>query len=165
MNPLNSNRTEDELQNWLTEAHKVVVAGVGNPLRKDDFVGTKIVKKLQGKVSKSVFLVECETVPESYIGKIVDFEPSHILIIDAALLKQKPGSMKLFAPNEIIGKTAISTHSLPLRIFCDFLEKTTGAKISLLLIQPKETDFGEGLTIEVNHAAIKIADILTKLLP
>ncbi len=165
MKPLNCNRTEDELQKWLSEAQKVVVAGVGNPLRKDDFVGTKIAKELQDKVSKSVFLIECETIPESYMKQIADFEPSHILIIDAALLKQKPGSMKLFAPNEVVRKNAISTHSLPLRIFCDFLEKTTGAKIALLLIQPKKTDFGEGLSTEVQQTAAKITDILSKILP
>jgi Ni,Fe-hydrogenase maturation factor len=52
----------------------------------DDFVGVKIVQDLNGKVSDNVYLIECETVPESYLQQIVDFNPTHILLIDAAVL-------------------------------------------------------------------------------
>jgi Ni,Fe-hydrogenase maturation factor len=53
---------------------------------------------------------------------------------------------------------------LPLRIFCDYIAKTTGAKIALLLIEPENTDFGEGLTPTVQVTAEKITRILTDLL-
>jgi hypothetical protein len=53
---------------------------------------------------------------------------------------------------------------LPLRIFCEYLVKTTKAKISLLLIEPKKTDFGEGLTVELADFAEKITETLAKLL-
>ncbi len=46
--------TEKRLRNWLSNAQKVVVAGIGNQLRKDDFVGVKIVRDLRSKVSKFV---------------------------------------------------------------------------------------------------------------
>ena len=58
---------EKELRTWLSCARRVVVAGVGNPIRMDDFVGVKIVRDLQGKVSERVLLIECETVPESFV--------------------------------------------------------------------------------------------------
>jgi hypothetical protein len=48
-----------KLKKWLTGAEKVVVAGIGNPIRMDDFVGVRIVQELQGKVSEKVFLIEC----------------------------------------------------------------------------------------------------------
>ncbi len=48
---------------------------------------------------------------------------------------------------------AITTHMLPLRIFCDYIKKATGAKIGLLLIEPKSMEFGEGLSVEVEAAA------------
>jgi hydrogenase 3 maturation protease len=153
------------LENWLSNAQKVVVAGIGNPLRKDDFVGVEIVRNLQNKVSQSVYLIECETVPESFIEQITEFKPTHILIIDAALLNLKSGSSKLVEPGQMVEQTAISTHALPLRIFCEYLAKTTGAKIALLLIQPKDADFGEGLTAELKKAAVKLTDLLSKILP
>lgn len=155
---------ERSLRTWLSDARRVVVAGVGSPLRKDDFVGVKIVRSLRDKVSKSVYLVECETVPESFIEPISEFKPTHVLIIDAALLNLKPGSSKLIEPNKIAG-IPISTHALPLRIFGEYLTRTTGAKVALLAIQPKETDFGEGLTKELKRTAKDLTRLLLKILP
>jgi Ni,Fe-hydrogenase maturation factor len=40
-----------------------------------------------------------------------------------------------------------------------------GAKIALLLVEPEDTDFGEGLTIKVQAAAEKIAETLLEIFP
>ena len=156
---------EVDLKNWLSNAQKIVIAGIGNPLRKDDFVGVEIVRNLQNRVFQSVYLIECETVPESFIEPITEFNPTHILIIDAALLNLKPGSSKLIEPNQMVKQPPVSTHSLPLRIFCEYLATTTGAKIALLVIQPKDTSFGEGLTLELRKTAINLTNLLSKILP
>jgi len=156
---------EADLKNWLSNAQKVVIAGIGNPLRKDDFVGVEIVRNLQNKVSKSVYLIECETVPESFIEPITEFRPTHILIIDAAMLNLKSGYSKLIEPSQMMKHPAISTHALPLRIFCEYLAKTTDAKIALLVIQPKNTDFGEGLTSKLRETATTLTNLLSRLLP
>ena len=153
-----------ELKKWFSGAEKVVIAGIGNPIRMDDFVGVKIVQDLRGKVSDKVYLIECETVPESFIQEIVDFKPTHILLIDAAILGLKPGESRLIKPEQLTDFPAFSTHMLPLRIFCEYLDKTAEAKIVLLLIEPKKADFGEGLTSEVKVAAKEIANFLIKLL-
>ena len=159
------NDVEVDLKNWLSNAQKVVIAGIGNPLRKDDFVGVEIVRNLQNKVSQSVYLIECETVPESFIEPIIEFKPTHILIIDAAMLNLKPGSSKLIEPGQMVKQTAISTHALPLQIFCEYLAKTTGAEIALLAIQPKDARFGEGLTTELRKTAVKLTNLLSRILP
>ena len=161
-NNANKSNIEDKLSKWLSNARRVVIAGVGSSLRRDDFVGTEIVKNLQGKVSRSVYLIECETIPENFLEPIVKFNPTHILIIDAALLNQKPGFSKLVKQKQIIGH-AISTHALPLRIFCEYLAKTTKAKIALLAIQPKDTSFGEGLTPELKETAKHLSSVLLKV--
>ena len=159
------NSIEDGLRNWLSNAQRVVVAGIGNPLRKDDFVGVKIVRDLGDKVSKFVYLIECETVPESFMGSIEEFKPTHILIIDAALLNLKPGSTRLVESTQLAESLAISTHALPLKIFCEYLEKTTGAEIALLAIQPGDASFGEGLTAELEKTAKELTSLLLKILP
>jgi hydrogenase 3 maturation protease len=158
-------KLEKELKPWLSGAERVVIVGIGNPIRMDDYVGVKIVQHLQGKVSEKVYLIECETAPESYIHEIVNFNPTHILIVDAALLNAKPGEAKLFSPNVLENFPAFSTHILPLRVFCDYLAGTTGAKIVLLLIQPKNTDFGEGLSPEVEVSAEEVSKTLLAVLP
>ena len=157
--------TENRLRNWLSNSRRVVIAGVGNPLRKDDFVGVKIVRNLRNKVSEVVYLIECETVPESFIKPIEKFKPTHILVIDAALLNLKPGSSKLVEPAQLAEQTAISTHALPLQIFCEYLARTTGAEIALLVIQPKDASFGEGLTAELEKTAKHLTSFLLKILP
>ncbi|MGC8998449.1 MAG: hydrogenase 3 maturation endopeptidase HyCI [Candidatus Bathyarchaeia archaeon] len=156
---------EKKLREWLSNAERVVVAGVGNPIRMDDFVGVKIVHDLHGKVSEKVLLIECETVPESFIQQILDFRPTHVLLIDAAVMGLEPGNCRLVKPEHLKVFPAISTHILPLRVFCDYLSKTLEAKIALLLIEPKETDFGEGLSGEVEAAAGRIVNLLMSILP
>jgi len=156
---------QKELKAWLLDAEKVVIAGIGNPIRMDDFVGVKIVQDLRGKVSEKVYLIECETVPESFIQPIIDFNPTHIILVDAAVLGLKPGNSRLIKPEQLTMFPAFSTHALPLRIFCEYLTKTTKAKIALLLIEPKKADFGEGLTPEIRATTQEIINTFLKVLP
>jgi hydrogenase 3 maturation protease len=153
------------LREWLSDAKKVVIAGIGNPIRSDDFVGVKIVQDLRGRASDNVCLIECETVPEGFIQQILDFNPTHVLLIDVAILGLKPGESRLVDPGQLTGFPAFSTHMLPLRIFCDYVTKAGKSKISLVLIESKKTDFGEGLSPEVETAAKTIVSMLLEALP
>lgn len=156
---------EYSLTEWLTGAERVVVAGIGNPFRRDDFVGVEIVRNLQNKVSDTVFLIEAETVPESFMQQITDFKPTHILLVDAAIINKEAGTAQLAETKQLMRTTSISTHTLPLRIFCNYLTQTTGAEIALLVIQPQDTSFGEGLTPKLKQTAANLAATLHKLLP
>ncbi len=159
-----SSNIEQQLQEWFSGAGNVVIAGIGNPIRSDDYVGLKIAEAMQGKVRGNVCLLECETVPESYLLDIEEFHPSHVLLIDAAVLGHTPGEASLVELDEVASFSAISSHMLPLRLFCEYIKKSTGAKIRLLLIEPKSMEFGEGLSVEVQAAAQKLTKILLKLL-
>jgi hydrogenase 3 maturation protease len=155
---------ERELNEWFGGAGRVVVVGVGNPIRMDDFIGIKIVQDLKGKVpSDRVMLIEAETVPENHMQEIIEFKPTHILVIDAALLGLKSGEVKLMKPEQLTDFPAFSTHMLPLRIFCEYL-KTTNAKMGLLLIEPEKTDFGEGMMPKVEAVSRTIYEVLLQLL-
>ena len=96
--------------------------------------------------------------------EIVDLKPSHVLLIDAAILGLKPSETRLVFPEQVTDFPAITTHMLPLRIFCEYITKMTETKMALLLIEPKNTEFGEGLTPEVQEAAEGITKILKKCL-
>ncbi|MEM1581381.1 MAG: hydrogenase 3 maturation endopeptidase HyCI [Candidatus Bathyarchaeia archaeon] len=154
-----------ELKEWLSNVERIVIAGIGNPIRMDDYVGVKVINDLRGRVSNKVLLIECETVPEIYIHQIVNFRPTHILLIDAAALGLNPGEVKLLKPEELEVYSAFSTHALPLRVFCECLIRMVNAKIMLLLVQPKLTDFGEGLTPEVLSSEREIVNFLSNVLP
>lgn len=158
------NSYQQKLKAWLSGAGRVTVVGVGNTMRRDDAVGVEIVKLLQGKVSPSVLLLEAETMPEDYMDQIVDFRPSHVLVLDSGLIEEKPGNAKLLAPTENM-KAAVSSHMLPLQVFCVYLEKSINAKILMLIIQPKDTEMGEGLTKELMNVSKRTADFLIENLP
>ena len=151
------------LKKWLANPERIVAAGIGNPIRSDDFVGVKIVQDLQGKVSERVYLIECETVPENYLQPILEFNPTHVILIDAAIMGLKPGAARLIDPEKVAAFPAISTHTLPLRIFCEQITTNAKAKIALLLIEPENVEFGEILTPEVEAAAKKIVKMLRGL--
>ncbi len=153
-----------ELNNWLANHDRLVIAGIGNPIRTDDFVGVKIIQDLQGKLPKNVTLIECETVPESFMDEIVEFHPSHVLLIDAAVMRLKPGEIRLFDSEKITDFPAISTHMLPIRVFCEYITQMSGSKIALLLIEPCNTEFGENMTPVIQEAAKKVTELLLKLL-
>jgi hydrogenase 3 maturation protease len=155
-----ADKIERDIKKWFVGAEKIVVAGIGNPIRQDDYVGLKIVENLKGKVAATVCLLECETVPESYMQDIEEFKPTHVLLIDAAFLGLKPGEATLLDPEKIIDYSAISTHALPLRIFCEYIKETTGAKVGLLLVEPKSMEFGEGLSQQVQGAAERLTCFL-----
>jgi hydrogenase maturation protease HycI len=155
---------ERELREWFRGAGRVVVVGVGNPIRMDDFVGVAIVRGLRGKVDSSkVMLIEAETVPENHMQEIIDYKPTHILTIDAAIMGLKSGEARLTRPEQLTDFPAVSTHMLPLRIFCECL-KTTNADMGLLLVEPEKTDFGEGMMPKVETASRIIHEALVRLL-
>lgn len=154
-----------ELGDWLAKAKFVVIAGIGNAIRFDDFVGVKIIQDLEGKVSEKVHLIECETVPESFMDEIVELKPSHVLLIDAAVLGLAPGGVRLYDAEKVTNIPSISTHTLPIRVFCDYISQLTKTKIALLLIEPESTEFGEGLTPEVASSAERIVKTLLSVLP
>ena len=155
---------EKELKTWLVSARKVVVAGIGNPIRSDDFVGVKIVQELQGRVSEKVHLIECETVPESFMDEIVELKPTHVLLIDAAVMGLKPGAVRLYDAEKVVNIPSISTHTLSIRVFCDYIVQLTKTKLALLLVEPGNVEFGEGLTPEVQVSVDNVVKTLLKLL-
>ncbi len=153
-----------QLNSWFRGAKRIVLAGIGNPIRKDDFVGVKILKRLKEKTRENVLLIECETVPESFTEQIIDFHPTHVLLMDAAILGLKPGENRLIEPEDLTSSTSLSSHMLPLRIFCEQVSQMSKTKLGLLLIQPRNTDFGEGLSLELEKSVEEISVTLLEIL-
>jgi len=153
---------ERGLVNWIADGKRVAVVGVGNEMRRDDAVGVHVTRKLRGKLSRQFRLIEARTIPESYIDKVREFKPTHVLIIDAAQLGTNPGDSRLLSPRKVKG-LSISTHTLPLNVFAEFVERETGSKVKILAIQPKDLEFGEGMTDELARTAEELTSILVRV--
>jgi hydrogenase 3 maturation protease len=152
-----------ELRKWLLKCSKLAVLGVGNPLRGDDSLGLEILRQLKGRVPHNVRLIESQTMPENFTGKVERFKPSHVLLIDTASFDAKPGAVRLIPPEGIEG-VAIWTHALPLSIFAEIVQKSIKAKVLLLGVQPKTVNYREGLSPEVEKASKKIAETIAEVL-
>ena len=147
----------------VAKGRRVVLVGIGSPIRGDDAVGLRIIELLDGRMREDVLLLSTEIVPESYTGKIREFDPTHVLMIDAADFNGEPGEGRMI-PTQQIGGVTMSTHSLPLTIFADYIRKTLCSNVALLGVQFQNSGFGTGLTPEVEEGAQKMAEVLYEVL-
>lgn len=135
---------------------KVVILGVGNELRADDGAGVFLAGELEKELGNPEGIMIIRTqVPENFIRPILEFRPGKIIILDAADFGGRPGDFRVIKENEIL-QFLVSTHNMPLTLFLKALERLKAEKI-LIGIQPKNLDFGGGLSKEVRE---KSGDIL-----
>jgi hydrogenase 3 maturation protease len=132
-------------------------------LRGDDAVGLLIVNKLKGKLPNNIILIEAENTPENFISKIEDENPSHIIIFDAANLEIQPGGYRIISQKELI-KTSVSTHTLPLSIFIELIQRVMRVEVITIGIQPKTLEFAEKQSEEINEAINKIVKNISEII-
>jgi hydrogenase 3 maturation protease len=141
---------------------------MGSELRGDDACGILVAREIQkafplcGEQQK-LRVFEGGTVPENLTGEIKRFNPTHLVIIDSVDSGKKPGAIDLFNPEETVGITC-STHRLPLSLMSGYLVKSTGCRIVILGIQPKQIEFGGDVSREVNNSAKKLSGLMIKIL-
>lgn len=144
------------LVDWLERRGPVAVVGVGNPLRRDDGVGPWVAGRLAALGCIPVF--DAETVPENYLGAIIEAAPKAVLFIDAAAGAGAPGECRL-APMDALAPRPASTHAPSLALLAELLERH-GIDCGLLAIQPAVTSAGMGLSPDVERAAREIVSCL-----
>ena len=141
----------------------MAVLGIGNPLRGDDAVGVEIVRLIKGKVPRNVHLLDCETVPENFLGELEASNPTHVLLIDAADFQGEAGEARLVSPSSIVGLT-LSTHAISLSLLAKVISDRTGADVMVLGVQPARVEFGEQLTPGLKRASRRVARTLMRVL-
>ncbi len=156
------------LKQKLENAKRVAVLGIGSELRGDDIAGLLAAQQIEKTITEQTTLPEVrvfigETAPENLTGEIKKFQPTHLIIIDAAELNKEPGHIEIMEPGTI-GGTSFCTHSLPLKIIIGYLLESFKFQAIIIGIQPKTLTFGAQPTKEVVAAAKRIAKTITKLL-
>ena len=108
--------------------------GIGNELKYDDGVGPFIISELNKlNLNENISLINAQTVPENFTGKIRKENPSHIILIDACLMGLNPGDYQI-VNEEDFANIGISTHSMSLSYFVKFLNQD---KILFVGIEPE----------------------------
>lgn len=151
--------------------------GIGNELKYDDGVGPYIISKLSKlSLKDNILLINAQTVPENFTGKIRKENPSHIILIDACLMGLGPGDYKM-VDKEDFADIGISTHSMSLSYFVKFLNNDN---ILFIGIEPKSLelidqdslgvvgadlmDFNGELTENIQKSADEIIELMGEIL-
>lgn len=151
-----------------TDFRRAAVLGVGNELNGDDGVGVVIARRLKKHWADHANLLSIEAglAPENYTGLLRKFNPSDIILVDAAIMELQPGEPGWLDWTQADGMSA-STHSLPLSMVGRYLKDELGCQVWLLGIQPAQLETGEGLSKPVRravkHAIIYLNEILISL--
>ncbi|WP_442920471.1 hydrogenase maturation peptidase HycI [Methanobrevibacter sp.] len=140
--------------------------GVGNELKCDDGVGPYIINKLKDENiedKKKLLFIDAKTVPENFTGKIRKEKPTHLIIVDACLMDEEPGTMKIVNKYDF-ASIGISTHSMSLSFFVRYLERDTEFRIIFVGIEPESMDYADNPTAKVAKAADEFVNILKEII-
>jgi len=145
---MSKNEYPSSIADFLRESlnRKIVIAGIGNILRRDDGVGVHITRNI--RETKQITIINAEVSIENYIGKINHLKPDILLLIDCMHLNMAPGDYKIVSLDEITDHT-FTTHNISLKKLNGFFSMKT----YVLGIQPGDISFGEDLTDSVQDSA------------
>lgn len=126
---------ETRLRRRLGGAKRVAVMGVGDELNVHDRLGMLAAREIESLHLPGVRVFLAGTVPESVTGPIRRYRPDAVLLVDAADMGARPGSVALVEPRQVRA-SLLTTHALPLSVVMEYLEKDTGVRATLIGIQP-----------------------------
>ncbi|HIP17227.1 MAG TPA: hydrogenase maturation peptidase HycI [Methanothermococcus okinawensis] len=178
---------EPTLKEYLKDCKKLVILGIGNTMKGDDGVGIVIVENLLkhhhlkedncqqdidsdqigrreiNKISNDIIILNCGVVPENFTDVLRKEKPDKIIIIDAAIMGEEPGTIKIIDPEDI-SKVGFSTHSLPLSLIVKYIKYHINTEIIIVGIEPENLDFGKSLSKKVYERSLEFTDILKDIL-
>jgi hydrogenase 3 maturation protease len=122
---------------------RLAIVGIGHELCGDDALGVIISQELetilQGIDNVHVFVAG--SAPENLCGALRRFAPNLLILIDAAHISEKPGTIRWLELEKTDGISA-STHTIPLRILTEYLTAKIGCRVVLLGVQPAVLMYG-----------------------
>lgn len=152
-----------DIENFLENYSKVVFLGVGNILKADDGAGPVVIDNLKDLQSDDLIFIDAETVPENFTGKIRKENPSHLIIIDACLMDEDPGTVKVVNQEDFVN-IGISTHSMSLSYFVKYLQTDIDMKILFIGIEPESLDYSDDLSDVVKVNLDNLCNIIRGIL-
>lgn len=100
--------------------------------------------------------------PENVTGVIRKFDPTHLLIIDAAIGGHKPGTVFIINKKKI-SQDDLSTHRIPLSHLVRYLEENVGCRVILIGIEPREISWKKSLSPPVEASIATLVETILKI--
>jgi hydrogenase maturation protease len=150
----------------------ILVLGLGNPLQRDDGVGTRVIEELERReLSPHVQVMDGGTPGVGLIHLMEGY--AHVVIVDAAEMGRPPGEIVRFRAKDVMLTGSSARFSLHRSGVADALALAQSLNISLPEIvvygvQPAHVDWGEELSAEVAAAIPTLVEAIvqeTQLFP
>jgi hydrogenase 3 maturation protease len=150
----------------LSRTPRLALLGIGNELNGDDAAGVLVVRALRAHLASRphLLLLEAGLAPEAFTAPLRRFAPDSVILVDAAMLDEAPGTIALVDWKQTDGLSA-TTHTLPPSVLVEFIQHEMGCPVELILIQPEDIEFDHPVTPRVRQAIQDLSEELSRLLP
>ncbi|MFX0070355.1 MAG: hydrogenase maturation protease [Candidatus Hermodarchaeota archaeon] len=133
----------EKLLDQLSGAKRVVFMGIGEEKLSDDGVGLYIIAELLNYTNEKFLFINAGIDPMIRIDEVIDFDPSHLVLIDTCTLESSPGTVAILERENICDYVPISTHTIPIHIVIDLIAekiKNPDFKVFMIGIVPESLD-------------------------
>lgn len=154
---------EKVLGRRLKGARRVAIVGIGDEISRHDRLGILAARDLEALRLPAVKVFLAGTIPESFTGPIRRWKADHVVLIDAADMGRRPGTVAVIGAQDIRG-SRLSTHALPLSLVMKYLEKDVGTRVTLIGIQPDLAAIGTATTAAETSGVTRLLASLQRLL-
>ena len=141
--------------------NRIVVMGIGNPLRGDDAAGSLVAKLIPD--APDVRVIDAQDLPEDYLPIAIRHRPDTVVLIDSVDMRAAPGSVALLDAEQFTTYWP-STHHVPIGVLMNVLEQETRARVFVIGIQPAQTQLLQPVTSAVRWAVADLAAALSRAL-
>jgi hydrogenase maturation protease len=143
----------------------ITVLGIGNLLLRDEGIGIHLVQRLADQVdAKTVNVIDGGTTPD--ILSLVDSTVDKLIIVDAAVLGGKPGTIYRFHTGDLDSSSSapVSLHELGIVDSLKLMNAfgTYPKEVTILGVEPKVIDYGLELSPELEEAMPRLMELIMK---
>ena len=142
---------------------RITILGIGNLLLKDEGVGVHLVQRLADRVdAANVNLVDGGTTPD--ILSLVDRAIDKLIIVDAAVVGDKPGTIYRFSADDLAASSSevVSLHELgvadSLKLMSAF--GNCPKSVTIFGVEPKVIDYGLELSPELEETMPRLVELV-----
>lgn len=136
-----------------------LVLTVGNAMMGDDGAGPYLADKLQAAPLSGWIHIDGGIAPENVVYKVRELQPARVVLVDAAEIGEKAGTLQVIPPETIAEMFIFSTHNMPLNFLIDEL-KTFVPEVIFVGVQPAIVAFSFPMTEMVSGAMDYLYDHL-----
>ena len=131
----------EKLLDRLNSAEKIVFMGIGEEKLTDDAFGPYIISELLNYSNERFLFINAGIVPMSRIEEVVDFQATHLVLLDTCTLEKPPGTIAIIERENIQDYVPISSHTIPLNIIIDLLlDKSPDLTVFMIGVVPESLE-------------------------